>query len=224
MYHTIRWTIDKIEQRLSLIEQYVYCRHSPLPPFYAHILPDTEPENPLVNPQIDDRSWPTVESYQYWGQWKSNFTLRTRFQRPPDWASNAPIALYLPIGEAGDFSHPEALVYIDGVPYAGCDRHHQEILLPEHLLDGGEHLLALHGWTGRGGANASLPGTQLFMRSCQLVQIDQATREFLATARVAANSMQQHSPCVQEKRSSTIGSSARRLRLPSRSGRIFLQG
>ena len=185
MYHDVRWTTDKIASRLSLISQHVYRKHYPLSAFYAHILPDTEPENPLVNPQIDARSWPVVEPYQYWGSWNSNFTLRTTFRRPGDWGLTAPIALYLPIGNSGDFSHPEALVYIDGVPYAGCDRHHQEVLLPEHVLDGDEHLLALHGWTGRGGSNMGVPGTQLFMRPCELVQIDSATRGLLAAARVA---------------------------------------
>jgi alpha-mannosidase len=184
MNHDVRWTTEKIANRLAVIAQHVYRRRCPLPAFYAHMLPDTEPENPLVNPQIDDRSWPVVEPYQYWGRWHANFTLRTTFCRPADWSLAAPAALYLPIGVSGDFSHPEALVYIDGVPYAGCDRHHQEMWLPDHLMDGDQHLLALHGWTGRGGDNMGVPGTQLFMRPCELVQIDQAARGLLATTRV----------------------------------------
>ncbi|RLC75974.1 MAG: hypothetical protein DRJ03_29430 [Chloroflexi bacterium] len=55
--------------------------------------------------------------------------LRTWFRTPPGWSADTPTALYLPIGKAGDFSHPEALAYIDGAPYGACDRHHQEILL-----------------------------------------------------------------------------------------------
>jgi alpha-mannosidase len=50
---------------------------------------------------------------------------------PRDWAAEGPVALYLPIGVAGDFSHPEALVYIDGEPFASCDRHHHEVVLPD---------------------------------------------------------------------------------------------
>jgi alpha-mannosidase len=111
--------------------------------------------------------------------------MRTRFQVPSDWDAKAPVALYLPLGEAGDFSHPEALAYIDGEAYAACDRHHQEILLPERWRDGAEHLLALHGWTGLGGWQNGEPGTRLFMRACAVVQIDQPTRDFVTTARVA---------------------------------------
>ena len=40
---------------------------------------------------------------------------------------------------------------MDGIPYAACDRHHQEILLKPEWADGNPHVLALHGWTGLGG-------------------------------------------------------------------------
>ncbi len=95
------------------------------------------------------------------------------------------MALYLPLGEAGDFSHPEALAYIDGVPYAACDRHHQEIILPAHWCDGQTHPLALHGWTGLLGGYGASEDQGLYMQECAVVQIDQSTRDFLATARVA---------------------------------------
>lgn len=185
MYHKIRWTAEKIAQRIKLVECLVYRHKSDLPPFRLHIGPDSEPDTPLVDSELDDSAWPVIEPYSYWGSWRSNFTLRTTFQCPVDWSTNAPIALYLPLGESGDFSHPEALAYIDGIPYAGCDRHHQEILLPEQYLDGKPHLLALHGWTGMGGMHIPPSGTKLFMRPCQLVQIDPPTRDFIVTARVA---------------------------------------
>ena len=61
--------------------------------------------------------------------------MRSEFSVPGDWDAAAPVALFLPLGEAGDFSHPEALAYIDGAAYAACDRHHQEILLPDRWRD-----------------------------------------------------------------------------------------
>jgi len=100
------------------------------------------------------------------------------------------LLLYLPLGEAGDFSHPEALVYIDGEPYAACDRHHQEILLKPEWADGKHHTLALHGWTGLGGSTSSDPFTRLYMRPCAVVQIHQPTRDFIALARVALETAQ----------------------------------
>jgi alpha-mannosidase len=95
------------------------------------------------------------------------------------------VALYLPLGESGDFSHPEALAYIDGQPYASADRHHHEILLPARCRDGQHHRLSLHGWTGLGGWSGGDPHTKLLMRECAVVEIDPTTREFLAAARMA---------------------------------------
>ena len=71
---------------------------------------------------------------------------------------------------------------MDGEPYGTVDRHHQELLLRADWLDGRSHTLTLHGWTGGTGF---VPGQQLFMGDCALVQIHQPTREFLTLARIA---------------------------------------
>ncbi|MCI0399057.1 MAG: alpha-mannosidase [Chloroflexi bacterium] len=189
MTHKIRWTAKKIARRLRLIEPLVYQLQQSLPPFrYTALAGPLEP--PPVGLDVDDGDWPVVEAYSYWGEFMTDFALRSQFQVPAEWNSSAPVALYLPLGNAGDFSHPEALAYIDGEPYATCDRHHQEILLPRQWCDGRSHLLALHGWTGLGlGEGLETlglgPGKKLFMRPCTMVQIDQPTRDFVATARVA---------------------------------------
>jgi alpha-mannosidase len=120
--------------------------------------------------------------------------LHTRFQVPPKWKGEAEIALFLPIGKAGDFSHPEALVHIDGQPIAGCDRHHQEIKLAPIWCDGKEHILSLHGWTG--GIHLH-PTKRLHMQQCSLVLIDQELRCFTSLAGVAletANVLEKNNP------------------------------
>jgi len=111
------------------------------------------------------------------------------------------MALFMPIGIAGDFSHPEALVYIDGEPYAACDRHHQEIILPPDLKDGQSHQVSLHGWTGSLGYRNDIAADEkviaLRMGSPALVQIHQPTRDFIALARVAlgiADNLNEHDP------------------------------
>jgi alpha-mannosidase len=185
MHHKSRWTPLKIAQRLRLIEPFVYRRHQPLPPFRYQALAGPG-EAPPVHPEVDDTGWPVIQPHTYWGQWLTDFILRTHFQVPSDWGSSAPVALYLPLGSAGDFSHPEALAYIDGQPYGTCDRHHQEILLPSEWCDGRTHRLALHGWTGLGGKmHPSEDRTQLYLRPCAVVQIDQPTRDFVTMARIA---------------------------------------
>ncbi|MBN2305415.1 MAG: alpha-mannosidase, partial [Anaerolineae bacterium] len=79
--------------------------------------------------------------------------------------------------------HPEALVYVDGTPYAACDRHHQEVILADQWRDGADHRLALHGWTGN--TNSGGPDARLLMRPCEIVLIDQPARDFIAAARTA---------------------------------------
>lgn len=184
MYHDMRWTLQKIAQRIQLVDSLVHRRKQPIGPFRYQELPGPMADAPVAK-DVDDGDWQEIPPYSHWGKRYTDFVMRTEFIVPDGWADDGPIALYLPLGEPGDFSHPEALAYADGVSFAACDRHHQEILLPPELADGAEHVLALHGWTGliRGFPLEDDPG--LYMKPCAVVQIDQPTRDFVATARVA---------------------------------------
>ena len=187
MLHKIRWTQQKISQRLSLIEPLVYRQREALPAFRYMALASPL-ETPPIGVDVDDSGWEVVESFTYWGQWRTDFVLRTEFQLPAG-ASDAKLALYLPLGDSHDFSHPETLAYIDGQPYAAADRHHSEILLPEQLKDGQTHQLALHGWTG--GSIKGDPHRKLYMGECAVVNIDQPTRDFVVAVRVALDVVEQ---------------------------------
>lgn len=176
MSHHVRWTAQKIAQRLSLITPLAHRLRQPLAPFRLHVLANPAEPPPL---DADISAWPVVEPESYWLPPKTNFLLRGAFSVPPEWDAESRVALHLPIGDAQDFSHPEALAYIDGVPYASADRHHVEIWLPDNVRDGQMHQLALHGWTGQ------YREGRLYMRECAVVLIHQPTRDFIAAARVA---------------------------------------
>lgn len=179
MKHTVRWTLQKIQDRLSLIEPLVYRSRQPLSPFRY-----LELSSPLVKPPLEpDNNMTVIEPYSYWAKAKTNFVMQTQFCLPDDWPATKPTALYLPLGNPGAFSHPEALLYIDGHSVAATDRHHQEVLLPAEYLDAQPHHLMLHGWTGN--QHLEDANARLFMRPCELVQIDQPTRDFGALARAA---------------------------------------
>lgn len=186
MHHDIRMTARKIAARLALIEPLERRRKRPLQPFRFAKL-DGPADEPLPDLELEHLEWQTILPGTYWGARDVNFILLGEFVVPRDFDPHSPVALFLPLGDAGDFSHPEALVYIDGVPYAAADRHHQELQLAERHRDGNPHQLALYGWTGLLGGDAALPepGKQLLMRECAVVQIDSPTREFLAAARTA---------------------------------------
>ena len=189
MYHRTRWTIEKVSQRLALITPLVYQKRKSLSSFRYRDLADALVHPPIAV-DVDDSKWQEVDANEYWGSWMQDFVLRTTFTIPESWDTTLPIGLYLPLGETGDFSHPEAAVYIDGQPYAGCDRHHQEILLDSKWADGQSHTLALHGWTGLGGAASGDMFTRLYMRQCALVQIHQPTRDLIVLTRVALETAQ----------------------------------
>ncbi len=186
MYHKTYWTADKIASRLRLIEQaqLVYRQKAPVPAFLYQTLPDPMTPPPIGD-GVDRSNWTPIQPPAYWGSRFTNFMLHTTFSVPADWDADAQVALYLPLGEAGDFSHPETLAYIDGVPYAAGDRHHQEIRLDRQWCDGQPHQLDLHGWTGLFGDAVVANQEALYMRACFVVQVDQPTRDFLVLARVA---------------------------------------
>lgn len=184
MYHKQRWTPEKIKQRLNLILPLVYLKRKNISTFRYRELDGPLAASP-AEISMDDSHWQEISANEYWGSWTQDFALRAAFEVPEDWDKSQPIALYLPLGDSGDFSHPESLAYIDGQPYATCDRHHQEILLNAEWLDGKEHFLTLRGWTGLGGFASGEAFTKLFMRQCSVVQIDQSTRDFTVLARIA---------------------------------------
>jgi alpha-mannosidase len=180
MDHEQRWTADKIAQRIDLVEALVYRRRLALPDW--RFLKMASPSvTPPVQPGLDDSGWEVIPTDTVWGGARLDFTLRTRFSLPLDW-DPAHSALFLPIGIAHDFSHPETLAYIDGQAVSSIDRHHQEVRLPAEFCDGNEQVLALHGWCGGVRADQSF---RLLMRACFLVEVDPIAREFHALARAA---------------------------------------
>jgi alpha-mannosidase len=188
MRHQMRFTVEKIAQRIRLLAPLVYRQITPIPPFQLIYLSDDKiPAN--LNALSPDATWQTILPGQYWGPIQRSFVMCSTFTAPLEYAGGA--ALHLPIGSAEDFVHPEALIYIDGEPLAAVDRAHQEIALPSRLCDGREHRLILHGWTGY--SNHQGHDALLLMRQPSVVQIDQALRNFLVTAHAALELAQRYS-------------------------------
>lgn len=190
--HDQRWVADWARGHLAVVDVLVFRRSRVLEPFRIHEL-GASSADPPVDPSVDDRSWPLIEPGTYWGEPRTDFVMRTRFRVPGEWQDARTLGLYLPLGEVGEFGHPEALVYIDGEPIGACDRQHQLLELPTRYRDGREHLLALHGWTGIGDDWAAPSPVRQFMRPCLLVEVDEPTRDFAAMARVTIG-MVEHLP------------------------------
>lgn len=182
MRHEQRFTAKKIARRLELLNSLVYRKKSPLPALALKYLPSPQAPLPL-NEDIDQ--WERLSPFSYWANMRQDFILRQSFTVPPDFDTEN-VALYFPLGEPDDFSHPEALLYIDGEAIASIDRHHQEIKLSPRFADGQAHDFALHGWSGQ--HNRDGQHGRLFARESAIVEIHQPTRDFIRLATVALES------------------------------------
>ncbi|WP_158599024.1 alpha-mannosidase [Rhodophyticola porphyridii] len=183
MTHSLRLTADKIAQRLRLIRAKEARARVPIDRFVMETLPDAAamPDTGLMACAAEG---PVLDWHSYWGGQDLHFVLRSRFTVPEGWTHPA---LHLPLGVAGDiFTHPEALVYVDGRPVASADRYHHTIDLAPGLADGQPHDLLLHGWTGlTGWPPDPTDRSQLFMRDCAVLDLDPALQEFVTLAEVA---------------------------------------
>ena len=170
MTHAFRFTAEKVSARLELLRAQVVRRGHPMEPFHLLELPDATQEPPL---DAATDGWERIEPESYWGRFDLNFLLRSRFTVPDGWDASC-LALHLPLGNAGDiFTHPEALLYLDGEPIASADRYHHTIPLPPDVADGRAHEIALHGWTGMSGWPPDPNDrSRLYMRQCRVIERD----------------------------------------------------
>ena len=181
MSHALRFTAEKIAERIELIRPMEHKRAVPLPPFRLKHLPDAVVEPPL---QEDPADWPEIAPYTYWGLPELNFIMKSEVTIPTDFANPA---LYLPLGKAGDiFTHPEALMYLGDQPFASTDRYHHTTIIPHGFEKGRTYPLSLHGWTGL----TSWPPDPkdkrgLFMKPCQIVDLCLNTRGLVMLAETA---------------------------------------
>src|SRR5215210_1063235 len=105
-------TARKIASRLVLIEPLVHRRKCAIEPLRFKAMDDPT-DTPPLQQDFDDSDWQVVPPLTYWGGRNISFVLRGKFIVPTDFDPGSPVELFLPIGDAGDFSHPEALVYVD---------------------------------------------------------------------------------------------------------------
>ena len=189
MSHFLRFTPEKIRQRIALIRPLVHRRHEPIPDFRLKELPDAGVDPPLA---ADASGWPAIPAESHWGRCDLNFLLKSEFRVPEDWTPGS-AALFLPLGEAGDiFTHPEALVYVDGIPRGSADRYHHTIRLPEEVPAGKTHELALHGWTGLDDWPPDPDARDmLFMGRPSVVEVDSEVLEFALLAETALDTAEQ---------------------------------
>ncbi len=176
--HDYRLTVEKIGKRIGLIQPLVIIDRVELNGFEYAELNDERLPGDLNHYTFSRLPWNS-----YWAQQNTHFVIKSGFSIPDTWEQPA---LFFPLGAAGDiFSHPEALMYLDGEPVAAADRHHQLIPLDAKFANNEQHSILLHGWTGLNGWPPE-PGNQsrLFIKTCYAVNVDTELQELIALSEV----------------------------------------
>ena len=108
MIHNVRWTTKNIAKRIELFDSLVYRKRVPLGDFRYRVLDDHLNPSPAGN-DVDVRGWETISANSLWGARYTELAMRNEFSVKSDWDTSLPVALYLPVGESGDFSHPDGV-------------------------------------------------------------------------------------------------------------------
>ena len=194
MNHKFRLTAEKISQRLRVISGKYAKQKQAIAPFWMERLEGVK-SKPDLQKTSKDQIGQKLEWNSYWGGQGVHFALRSSFSVPKGWEHPA---LHLPLGIAGDiFTHPEALLYIDGEAIASADRYHHLIDIPSKYQDGQAYEILLYGWTGLAGwpPDPKDP-TQLLIKECSVVDVDRDVQKFIAlatSARELCDELPEHS-------------------------------
>ncbi len=170
MFPTFKQRLDSLAHRLSVLTPYIIADTAPLAPFELRL--------------GDSTAWTPLAHNSYWGAWQTRFEMRGVYTIPKRFKSRDDLALLLPLGNSGDFEHPEALLRIDNEAVSGVDRNHQRITLATaHKKRGQKYGLHLSGWTGLGGSLGGDQRQRLYMGVPSIVVVDRAMEVFITLAR-----------------------------------------
>jgi len=129
-------------------------------------------------PDFDDSDWQTIAPPVLWGGYDQTAWLRCRVTVPKRFAGAA-VKLHLDLVD----QHGEALLYVDGQPFAGIDRNHPEALLAASAKPGTQWHLAIEAYAGR------MPGPRQF-RSATLGIPDDGVRALYFSLKNAVEALQ----------------------------------
>jgi len=131
-----RFTTRKLTRRIAELGQHLFLESQPLAVEWQEgRLARAKPEG-----------WRPCPPGAHWGRRDIWVTFRAKAHAPDGWAGKPVVAL-LRLADYSDLSGPEGLVYLDGQPYQGLDRHHTEVLLTESAAPAQRWDIEIEGYT-----------------------------------------------------------------------------
>lgn len=128
--------LDLLDQILPHVRNSIYRHRLPLPDWK---MKEGEVER-AAQPGLNDKSWTPIRIPFQWGKYDKTYWFRQHVELPHAFAGK-PTALLL------DF--PEALVYVNGKPHQGVDKHHAEVLLSVRPKSLEAFHIAVEAYSGR---------------------------------------------------------------------------
>ena len=115
-----RFTVRKLTRRVEDLGECLYLDTRPLAVEWQ--------EGRFA--EADHEGWQPCPPGTHWGRKDIWVIFRATAHVPDEWVGKPMVAL-LRLADYGDLSGPEGLVYLNGQPYQGLDRHHTEIVLTD---------------------------------------------------------------------------------------------
>jgi alpha-mannosidase len=128
--------LDLLEQILPHVKDSIYPGRMTL--FDWKMKEGDHPD--AASPSLSDKSWVSIRIPFQWGKFDKIYWFRYTLKVTPEFAGK-PLVLLL------DFT--EALLFLNGKPYHGIDRQHQEIWITEKAKPGEQFLIAIQAYGGR---------------------------------------------------------------------------
>jgi alpha-mannosidase len=128
--------LDLLEQILPHVKDSIYPSRTTL--FDWKMKEGDHPE--AASPTLNDKSWGSIRIPFQWGKYDKIYWFRYTLKVTQEFAGK-PLALLL------DF--PEALLFLNGKPYHGVDRQHQEIWITEKAKLDEQFVIAIQAYSGR---------------------------------------------------------------------------
>ncbi|SDC67784.1 alpha-mannosidase [Paenibacillus sp. UNCCL117] len=173
----MHWTVEKLEDRIRMLEPYRYRDAIPLACGWQE---DAEGEVGAYPPDLSRAA--AAERGARWTGRDRYIWLKAQAEVPAHWQSRRAIGVFdFGLTGGGGNSGFESLLFIDGQPYQGVDTNHREVMLPDDAA-GRTLPLVFRLWSGLGGydSGAVLEHT---LRRADLCWLDEAADDLYYTGR-----------------------------------------
>ncbi|MDQ0972536.1 alpha-mannosidase [Neobacillus niacini] len=178
------FTVEKIENYLREIKNYIYKETKDIPAFRYKEWEFGDEDKHAFKPDFDDQSWANFKIGDFWGGYDKSAWFRTTVTIPKEWKKERLVLHFLVGPRDGGGSTAETLLYVNGTPIQGIDIWHEEAWLPQEFLQNDEIHISLKAWSG-----VLNPPDRRRFKVARLARVDVTTEKFFYLAHTLINTV-----------------------------------